>query len=132
MSNLGYGKGYIQAMRYWERFFTGLEKIRAKGMAIILLTHNEIKAYNPPDGDPYDRYQIKLHKHAAAKLEEWADVVLFANFVVFVDAAKGKAVGHAERIIHTTNRPAWRAKTRYALPDTLPMDFNKLLEEIKK
>lgn len=128
---LGYGKGYVFAMQHWERFIAGLDKLRDKGMAIVLLAHNEIKSHNPPDAEPYDRWQIKLHRHAATKLEEWADCVLFANFVVFVDADKGKAVGHAERIIHTTNRPAWRAKTRYALPDTLPLDFNALLKEIK-
>ncbi len=136
IEDLGYGKGYIQAMRHWERFFVGLEKIRARGMAPVILSHNEIKTYAPPDGEPYDRYQIKLHRHAATKLEEWADIVLFANFVIFTSKDKKsnrtQAVGSGERIIHTTSRPAWRAKTRYALPDTLPMEFSILFEEIKK
>ena len=130
----GYGKGYTIAMKQWDRFFKGLEVLRDKGMAIVVLAHNEIKAYNPPDTDPYDRFQIKLHKHAATKLEEWADVVLFANFKVYVDTDKGKgkaALSTPERVIYSTNCPAWKAKTRYKLPDTLEMDFGKLLKEIK-
>lgn len=129
IEDMGYGKGYIQALRHWDKFFTGIEKLREKGMAILILAHSEIKTFSPPDADSYDRYQIKIHRHAASKLEEWADVVLFANFQVFVDDKK--AASHAERMIYTTNRPAWRAKTRYALPDTLPMDFNALLTAIK-
>lgn len=125
----GYGKGYQFAMKHWDRFFLGLEKIREKGLAIVILAHNEVKTHNPPDGEPYDRYQIKIHRHAATKLEEWADVVLFADFKVYV--GEGKATGAGERVIHTTNRPAWRAKTRYNLPDELPLNFNVLLTCIK-
>jgi len=121
----------VFAMQHWDRFFTGLNMLRDKGMAVVLLAHNEIKTFNPPDGEGYDRYQIKLHKHAAAKLEEWADMVLFANFKIYVDADSNKVVNSSERVIHTTNRPAWRAKTRFTLPDELPLDFNKLLEALK-
>lgn len=129
----GYARGYTIAMREWDRLYKGLELLRDKGMAIVILAHNEIKTYNPPDSDPYDRYQIKLHKHAATKLEEWADAVLFANFKVYVDTdkGKGKAANSSERLIYTNACPSWKAKTRYALPDTLPMDFNKLMEGIK-
>jgi len=136
IESFGYARGYTIAMKEWDRLYKGLELLRDKGMATVILAHNEIKPYNPPDGDPYDRYQIKLHKHAATKLEEWADIVLFANFQVYVDTEKGKKVGkaargEAQRVIHTTSCPAWKAKTRYKLPDTLTMDFNQLLEAIK-
>jgi len=131
IENIGYGKGYIFSMNHWEKFYSGLDALRNKGMAIVVLAHNEVKSYNPPDGESYDRYAIKLNKTAAAKLEEWADMVLFAGFSVVVNADTKKIVNSAERVIHTTNKPAWRAKTRYTLPDTLPMNFNELIKEIK-
>ena len=131
IEKIGYGKGYVFAMQYWEKFFNGLNLLRDKGMACVILAHNEIKSFSPPDGEPYDRFQIKLHKTAAARLEEWADVVLFAGFAVTVNADTGKAINNAERVIHTTNKPAWRAKTRYVLPDTLPLNFAALLTAIK-
>lgn len=132
IEDLGYGKGYTQALLHWERLFKELNKLRESGMAVVVLAHNEVKTYSPPDSDPYDRYQIKLHRHAATMLEEWADLVLFANFKVYVDVDSKKAVGGNDRIIHTTPRPAYRTKSRYALPDTLPMDFTILIKEIKK
>lgn len=131
IEGIGYGKGYMFAQQHWDRFFNGLDMLRNKGLAVVVLAHNEIKTFNPPDGEAYDRYQIKLHKHAASKLEEWADLVLFANFKVYVDSDTNKVVNSSERVIHTTNRPAWRAKTRYSLPEELPLDFNKLMEALK-
>lgn len=132
LEQIGYGKGYQFAMAQWDRLFAGLDLLRKKGMAVVILAHNEVKTFSPPDGDAYDRYQIKLHKTAAAKTEEWADIVLFAGFKTIVNAESGKVINNAERIIHTTNRPAWKAKTRYTLPDTLPLDdFGALLTAIK-
>jgi len=132
---LGYGRGYVFAMNHWERFLSGLNKIRDKGLAIILLAHNEIKPYNPPDSDAYDRYQIKLHKHAATAIEEWADAVLFANYRTIVTKGKNdpkaKAIGSGERILLSSNRPAWRAKTRYPIPEEMPLDFAALMAAIK-
>jgi hypothetical protein len=33
-------------------------------MTIICLAHAEIKRFDAPDTEAYDRYQIKLHKRA--------------------------------------------------------------------
>lgn len=128
----GWQKGYNFVLKYWDIFFEKIDEIRdKKNMAIILLAHNEVKNFTPPDASSYDRYQIKLHKFAAAKAEEWADAILFANFKVYVDGKKKKAVSSGERLIYTTPNPAWRAGNRYSLPEILPLDFNELLKAIK-
>jgi hypothetical protein len=135
IESLGYGKGYVHALTHWQAFLKRLDTLQGMGMPCILLAHTEIAVYNPPDSNPYDRFQIKLHKKAVALLEEWADMVLFANFEAPVIDAKTKKPLKTEqaRIIHTTSRPAWRAKTRYTLPETISLDnFNYLLEEVKK
>lgn len=135
VESCGYGKGYVFALSHWSRFFRGLDKLREKGMAIILLCHDEIKTVNPPDANPYDKYSLKIHKNAASMAEEWADIVLFAQFQVFVNTdkntKKGKAVG-GERIMYAANNPAYAAKNRYGITDPIPMDFNELLKGIKK
>lgn len=133
--DLGYGKAYTLAMRYWHEIILKLDTIRNKGIIILLLSHNEIKPFNPPDGDSYDRYQIKLNKQAATAIEEWADCVLFADFVTYTSKNKQgkiKAVGSGERVIKTSINPAWRTKTRYKLPDQMPLNFDNLIQEIKK
>ncbi len=129
---IGYGKGYLMAQNHWDRLLQGLDKLHDElGYAVVLLAHNEIKSFSPPDGVAYDRWQIKLYKTAAARIEEWADMVLFANFKTHINTTNQKVVNNSERVIYSANRPAWRAKTRYPLPDELNMDFNALLAALK-
>ena len=73
---------------------------------------------------------IKLHTRAAALLQEHSDVVLFANYrISTVKADVGfnkkvnRAMGSGERVIHTAERPAFLAKNRYGLPETLSLDW---------
>lgn len=136
IETLGYGKGYQFAMKHWEKFISGLEKLRnEKGMAIILIAHSTIKTFSPPHSDPYDRFFIKLHKHSATRLSEWVDILLFGEFEIYThgDKDKKQAVNsEAKRIIHTQPRPAWFAKSRYnGLPETIGVDFKELLDGIK-
>ena len=76
----GYARGYLHALDQWREILEGLNALRAeRGMAIVFLAHTEIKRFDAPDSEPYDRYQIKLQTRAAALIEEWADAVLFAK-----------------------------------------------------
>lgn len=123
----GYGKGYIEVDRWWRHVMSGLDSLRHnKGMDIVVLAHSEIKNISPPDTDPYDCYQIKMQKRAFALWQEWADMVLFANFKVNVQKTKTgindertRGIGTGDRVIYTTERPAYKAKSRWALPDEI-------------
>jgi hypothetical protein len=127
-SPFGYGKGYKFAMKVWEEFLLGLDKLRNdKGMAILLIAHSEVKRFESPDVEPYDRHQIKLHKEINAKVIEWCDALLFANYKVFTEASdlgfektQTRGVGGTERVIYTEERPAFKAKNRFGLPSEVP------------
>jgi hypothetical protein len=127
----GYGKGYVYADQHWRTFFAGLDALRAQGMTVILLAHSQVVRFNAPDTDPYDRYEIKLHKRAQAIVEEWADVIAFAHYEVHtVDKDAGfnktttRAVGVGRRILSVEERPAYNAKNRFNLPADL--DFPRV------
>lgn len=122
----GYGKGYVEADADWRNVMGWLDALRLnRGMTIVLIAHAEIKKHEPPDGDAYDRYQIKLHKRAWALWQEWADMVLFANYrrrtIKTKDGgtkgdSKFRAEGSGERCLYTDERPAYLAKNRWSLP----------------
>jgi hypothetical protein len=128
----GYGKGYIAALALWRQYLDGLNALRdERGMTVVQTAHSEIRRFDSPEHEPFDRYGIKLHTRAAALVQEHADVILFANYRVStvrsdVGFSKrvNRAVGSGERLIHTTERPAFIAKNRYGLPDTLPLDWH--------
>ena len=77
----GFGKGYAEAVNIWREYIDKLNALRdEKGMAVLQIAHTDIKRFDSPEHEPYDRYVIKLHTRAAALLQEHSDVVLFANY----------------------------------------------------
>lgn len=128
IEDIGYAKGYKFALDYWRELTTALEWLQKnKGMTVILVGHSRIVRYENPETEPYDRFEIDIHRDASAMLQRWADEVLFANYEVFT-SEKGegfnkrvKAIGDGSRKIYTNERPAWKAKNRLNMPDSIPM-----------
>ncbi len=134
---LAYGKDALLCAESWRVIFDGFNALRNdKGMAVIILAHCEIKRFDPPDGDSFERYQPKLQSRCSALVQEWADAVLFANFRTMVRSESvgksgqqtvKKALSTGERLLHTGEKPAYLAKNRYSLPDTIAMDWATLI-----
>ncbi len=81
IEDAGYGKGYVACLGLWRQYVDGLNALRDdRGMTVVQIAHTDIKRFDSPEHDPYDRYVIKLHARAAALLQEHSDVVLFANY----------------------------------------------------
>ena len=134
---LAYGKGALLCAEQWRLILDGFNALRSKGMAVIFLAHCEIKRFDPPDSDSYERYQPKLQNRSSALIQEWADCVLFANWKSFVKSeavtqqkSVKKAIASGERLLHTGEKPAYLAKNRYSLPDTLPMDWQAFMNAL--
>lgn len=123
LEDFGYGKGLVYLAEEFARFLALLEKLRERGVHVVLVGHSTIRKFEAPDAvGSYDRYELKLSKQVAALVKEWVDSLLFVNFVTKVTEKDGKqrAVGGRERVVHTTHTAAWDAKNRYGLEDKLP------------
>ncbi len=128
VESYGYGKGFSAALDEWRVFLAALERLRkAKPMHVILMAHSWIKPFKNPEGDDFDRYELKLNAKASGLLKEWADAVLFTNYETFAHKdAKTKrvrGVSNGARVIYTTRTAAYDAKNRYSLPETLPLSW---------
>ena len=131
ITDFPYGTGYGKSAAIFADFLAALNCCRNCGMHVVIIAHCEIKRFENPEGDSYDRYVPKLHRDTAAMLQEWADEVLFACYKVNVrkseegfNRERGVGVGAGERVIRTTERPAHLAKNRLNLPDELTLDFD--------
>jgi hypothetical protein len=105
-----------------------------KHMAICAIAHSHVVRFESPETESYERYQLRLHKSADATVCDWADAVLFANYKVAViegDKGKRRGIGKGERTLHTNERPAFRAKNRYSLPDQIPLQWDEVSNFIK-
>jgi hypothetical protein len=125
----GYGRGYVAALDNWRVLMDGLNALRDdKGMHIVMLAHSEVKTFNSPDSDPYDRYLIKLHKGASALVQENVDNVFFVNYRITTlktDSGFNKkvvrGVGAGQRVLYTEERPAFVAKNRSNMPESIDL-----------
>jgi hypothetical protein len=129
----GYGKGYTHALNEWRMITRGLDILRErKNMAVVIIAHSTIAKAEAPDADVYDRYQLALHKSADAWLCDWADAVLFANFEMSLISKEGsdrkRAIGKGKRALYTQERPAFRAKNRYSMPEKIELSWAAIAE----
>jgi len=132
IEDIGYAKGYIFALTQWREFIEGLSALRNdKGMTAVLIAHARIERFENPETESYDRYVPRLHKLAAAVVQEWCDEVFFATYKVYTkqteegfNRKRSQGIGTGERIIRTQERPAHVAKNRLNLPEELPLDWN--------
>lgn len=134
IEELGYGKGYVEAGGVWRTVIAALERLReAKRMDVVLLAHSWIKSFKNPGGEDYDRFEMKLHKGAAATWREWCDAVLFADHDITTyedDRKRIKGIGSGARVLRTEHNAAWDAKNRYDLPPSLPLDWEAFGEAV--
>ena len=129
IDQIGYGKGYAMAIDLWRQYLDCLNYLRdERDMMIIQIAHAQIKKFENPETDSYDRYQIKMHDKASALLMEYSDIILFANHTVAVKkeqegfSKRTRAVGSGDRYLFTDERPAFVAGNRYGLPEEIPFD----------
>lgn len=122
IEGFGYGKGYVKAKEEWQKLFRCLDTLVDKGMNVIAIAHAAAVTFEPPDSEAYQRYTLKLNKHSAALWTEWPDMLLFLNYranIVREDGGKAKAKGTGARVVYTSERPAWQAKSRWNLDDEI-------------
>lgn len=135
---LAYGKGALKQAEVWQELLAGFNALRNdRGMSVILIGHSQIKRFDSPETEPYDRYSPKLQERSNALLREWCDAVLFANYRVVVKSTEvgfkkevSRGITTGERLLYTTEKPAYMAKNRYALPDSLPLSWEALSNAI--
>jgi hypothetical protein len=136
----GFGKGYVEALKWWRELTDGLDALRNdRGMTVSLIGHCKVKTFNDPLNDPYDHWIFDIQDRAANYLMRWADCVLFAAYKNFTtkkelkgDAKTTHGVGSGERTLFTQKRPAHPGGCRWAIPHELKLDFPTYEAELVK
>ena len=117
----GYQRGFDLAVTDWLRLLQRLDRLRDRGVTVLLLSHVQIRPFKNPLAEDYDRYVADVHHKTWAVTHQWADAVLFGQFVAVINKdrptdKKGKGIGRTERILCCERRDAYDAKNRYGMP----------------
>ena len=136
--DLGFGKGYAEALNIWMEILKKLSELReVRMMGIVLLAHANVKKFDDPERESYDRYSPKLHDKASEAVQEWCDEVLFASYKVFTQteekgfSQKTRGIGTGERVLRTTERPFCVAKNRLTgMPDEISLCWDSYIQHL--
>lgn len=142
IEDFGYGKGYVYLAEEFGHILNLLEDLVRTGVHVVLNAHAQIKKFELPDEmGSYDRWELKLQKKTAPLVKEWADMLFFANYKVYVvnvdgqgaEKGKNKASG-GKRVMYTSHTPSWDAKNRQGLAPELPFEYAQIapiIESVK-
>jgi len=140
LESFGYGAGYSLVFDEMRAFIALLDRLRReKGMGIVAIAHSAVKLFNNPEGENFDRYELKLQAAKNANVSdlwrEWPDHQLFANFETLTSTSKkggvkGESTG--ERFIYTQRTAAYDAKSRLSLPEKLPLNWGAFARAVKE
>lgn len=121
IDDYGYGKGYERALDEWRLLVHRLERVRARGMNIVLLDHAKVKPFRNPEGPDFDRYTPAVHEKAGIYLRGWSDITGFLRHEDFAQGEGRKARGFStgRRLLHVVHHAAYDAKTRWTLPEAI-------------
>lgn len=139
IDELGYGKGYTESAALLRGIVRKLINLRdSKGMIIILVAHSMVRKVEDPMLPSFDAHDLKLHKKAAAIIQEFSDVILFANWEMVITTEdegfgnkRARAVSSGNRLVYTEGSPSYTAKNRYSLPATLPLSWDAFMGAFK-
>ena len=124
-----YFKGVSDAASDAMKVLSWLDAIYTKkGIKALIIAHSQIKSVDLPTKDPYSRHELKLSKPLSAKVLEWADLVLFADYE-FMVSKEGKT-SEIKPVLYAGGSASFVGGGRMRLKRTLPLDYKQLEKEI--
>lgn len=100
-----------------------------KGIPALLIAHQEVKTVDMPNKDPYQQHQLKLSKRLAGKVEEWADLILFADYSFHV--TKDGKTSEPKPSLLTGGSAAYKGGGRMKLEREIPLSYKALTQHFK-
>lgn len=125
IEDFGYGKGYKMIEPVAMDLLSRLNTLMSAGMNVVLVGHSRrVKFEMPETAGSYDKHELNLSKFVAPLVKEWADAMIFCNFVVTVQDGKGH--GGNQRMVYTSPSAPWEAKNRHGMPAIMSMDAGEI------
>lgn len=128
----GYGRGYAEALESWVTLLDKCREIAKTGKNFVFTAHSDVKTVLNPEGESYDRHNIKLHKFSSEHFFGQMDGIFFCYFDSHVRKNAGGdhiAVSSGERLIYCSDTLTAQVKNRFGLVGKITMnsDLFKLI-----
>ena len=133
IADFGFGAGYTMLAELYKDLINRLDYLRSKKhMNIVFTAHSQVKMYQEPGAESYDRYELKLEKKTSPLLKEWCDLLMFCNYDtrVFKSTGKKNQATDKGRVMYVNHSPYQDAKNRFGLVDGTPFEFSNIKQII--
>lgn len=125
----GFGAGVKAVGKIHMRIRDKLERANRAGIAVIVLAHATTDTVEPPDGENYSRYTLRLGKHSQSPWVDNVDMVGFICLQKFVRGARedknvskaGKATSDGTRQIVCHATAGNVSKNRFGIEDAIEL-----------
>lgn len=130
----GYGAGYVQLADMHRRVRKAAELLKGVGVNVVFICHSDVVTLELPDKDPYNRYELRLHKKCVPHYVDNVDLVGYLRLETFTtgdgERKKAKSTGKRELICFTD--AAQVSKNRFGItkPLIVPHGENPLYDII--
>ena len=122
-ANGGYGGGYSAVGALHGRIRQAAKLIaERRKMHVVFIAHSDVDKIDPPDADPFSRYELALHHKSAPHYVNNVDMVAYVRLETFVKkgkelGAKGKAISDGTRVAICHTSPAQVSKNRFGIEE---------------
>ena len=122
MGGYGAGRDAIAAMH--GRVRRAAEVLRKRGIHVVFIAHSDVVRIEPPDGEAYTQYSLRLHNKSMAAYVDSVDIVGFIrqNVVVKGDEDHRRAITTGERVLVTYLTPAAVTKNRVGINEDITLE----------
>jgi len=118
----GYGAGREAVAASHMRVRKAAETLRKRrGMNVVFIAHADITRIDPPDGEGYNSYTLRMGSKSMSPYVDAVDLVGFLKqaHVLLGDDGNKKAISTGERVLTTYLTPASISKNRYGIEEDL-------------
>lgn len=132
----GYGAGFEKAASLHRALKYKMDKFKDRGIAVIYISHMEIKKFKSPEMEDYDTLSLVMnHDKSRMVYIDDVDAVLFCkikSMTVEIDEKSKRSIvkSTGQRVISGASNDVHVSKNRYNLPTEIPMSFEELSKHI--
>lgn len=118
----GYGAGYRAVGDMHQRVRRACQMLNDNGIHVVFIAHSDTVTIEPPDGEPYTRYDLRMNKRSVSPYTDNVDVIGYIRLQTFTtgEGERKKAVSDGKRILTCHAVPSCVSKNRYGIEEDLP------------
>lgn len=102
-----------------------------RGFTVVILAHASVETVEPPDGENYSRYTVRLGKHSVAPWTDDVDMIGYIKLQRFTRGGKDekvkKASSDGQRLLVCYATPGNISKNRFGIEDDIELPTAKEL-----